>query len=86
MRLAGKVAIISGAAHGMGAEEGPVVHTRGRQGRHRRWLEAEGNALAASSRQRRRGPFVRTDCDQGGRLRQVVQTTVTVWQARHPGE
>jgi NAD(P)-dependent dehydrogenase (short-subunit alcohol dehydrogenase family) len=77
MRLAGKVAIISGAAHGMGAEEARLFAREGAQVVIADLLEDEGRRLAAEiTAAGGEALFVRTDVTQEDDWRQVVQTTV----------
>src|SRR5438477_11639173 len=78
MRLAGKVAIISGAAHGMGAEEARLFAREGAQVVIAELLEDEGTRLAAEIKAAGgEALFVRTDVTREDDWRQVVQTTVT---------
>ena len=77
MRLAGKVAIISGAAHGMGAEEARLFVREGAKVVIADILEEEGKRLEAEL-QAPGGEalFVRTDVTSEDDWRQVVQATV----------
>jgi len=77
MRLAGKVAIISGAAHGMGAEEARLFAREGAQVVIADLLEDEGMRLAAEIKAAGgEALFVRTDVTSEDDWRHVVQTTV----------
>jgi len=77
MRLAGKVAIISGAAHGMGAEEARLFAREGAKVVIADVLEDEGTRLAADiAAAGGEALFVRTDVTTEDDWRQVVQTTV----------
>jgi len=77
MRLAGKVAIISGAAHGMGAEEARLFAREGAQVVIADLLEDEGTRLAAEIKAAGgEALFVRTDVTSEDDWRHVVQTTV----------
>ena len=77
MRLAGKVAIISGAAHGMGAEEARLFAREGAKVVIADVLEEEGTRLAAElTAAGGEALFVRTDVTHEDDWRQVVQTTV----------
>jgi NAD(P)-dependent dehydrogenase (short-subunit alcohol dehydrogenase family) len=78
MRLAGKVAIISGAAHGMGAEEARLFAREGAKVVIADVLEAEGMRLEAEI-QAAGGEalFVRTDVTSEDDWRQVVQMAVS---------
>src|SRR5262249_29959739 len=77
MRLAGKVAIISGAAHGMGAEEARLFAREGAKVVIADVLEEEGTRLAAElTAAGGEALFVRTDVTNEDDWRQVVQTTV----------
>ena len=77
MRLAGKVAIISGAAHGMGAEEARLFVREGARVVIADILEEEGKGLEAEL-QATGGEalFVRTDVTSEDDWRHVVQATV----------
>ena len=77
MRLAGKVAIISGAAHGMGAEEARLFAREGAKVVIADILEEEGKRLEAEL-QATGGEalFVRTDVTSEDDWRHVVQATV----------
>ena len=77
MRLAGKVAIISGAAHGMGAEESRLFVREGAKVVIADILEEEGKRLEAEL-QATGGEalFVRTDVTSENDWRHVVQATV----------
>src|ERR671931_2398781 len=77
MRLAGKVAIISGAAHGMGAEEARLFAREGAKVVIADILEEEGKRLEAEI-QTTGGEalFVRTDVTSEDDWRQAVQATV----------
>ena len=77
MRLAGKVAIISGAARGMGAEEARLFAREGARVVIADVLEEEGKHLEAEI-QAAGGEalFVRTDVTSEDNWRQVVQATV----------
>ena len=77
MRLAGKVAIISGAAHGMGAEEARLFAREGAKVVIADILEEEGKRLEAEI-QATGGEalFVRTDVTSEDDWRHVVQATV----------
>jgi NAD(P)-dependent dehydrogenase (short-subunit alcohol dehydrogenase family) len=80
MRLAGKVAIISGAAHGMGAEEAQLFAREGAKVVIADLLEDEGTRLAAAiTAAGGEALFVRTDVTCEDDWRQVVQTTVARW-------
>ena len=77
MRLAGKVAIISGAAHGMGAEEARLFAREGAKVVIADILEEEGKRLETEL-QATGGEalFVRTDVTSEDDWRHVVQATV----------
>jgi len=77
MRLAGKVAIISGAAHGMGAEEARLFVREGARVVIADVLEEEGKRLEAEL-QASDGEalFVRTDVTSEDDWRHTVQATV----------
>ena len=77
MRVAGKVALISGAAHGMGAEEARLFAREGARVVIADVLEEEGTRLAADlTTAGSEALFVRTDVTQEDDWRQVVQRTV----------
>jgi NAD(P)-dependent dehydrogenase (short-subunit alcohol dehydrogenase family) len=77
MRLAGKVAIISGAAHGMGTEEARLFAREGAKVIIADVLEEEGTRLAAAlTAAGGEALFMRTDVTNEDDWRQVVQTTV----------
>jgi len=77
MRLAGKVAIISGAAHGMGAEEARLFVREGATVVIADLLEDEGTRLAAAlTAAGGTALFVHTDVTREDDWRQIVQTTV----------
>ena len=77
MRVAGKVALISGAAHGMGAEEARLFAREGARVVIADVLEEEGTRLAAElTTAGSQALFVRTDVTQEDDWRQVVQRTV----------
>src|SRR5258708_9721633 len=77
MRLAGKVAIISGAAHGMGAEEARLFAREGAKVVIADLLADEGTRLAAEiTVAGGEALFVHTDVTSEDNWRQVVQTTV----------
>jgi len=77
MRLAGKVAIISGAAHGMGAEEARLFAREGAKVVIADLLEDEGTRLAAEiTATGGEALFVRTDVTSEDDWRQVVQSTI----------
>jgi len=77
MRVAGKVAIISGAAHGMGAEEARLFAREGAKVVIADLLEDEGTRLAAEiTAAGGEALFVRTDVTSEDDWRQVVQTTI----------
>ena len=77
MRVAGKVALISGAAHGMGAEEARLFAREGARVVIADVLEEEGTRLAAElTTAGSEALFVRTDVTQEDDWRQVVQRTV----------
>ena len=77
MRVAGKVALISGAAHGMGAEEARLFAREGARVVIADVLEEEGTRLAAElTTAGGEALFVRTDVTQEDDWRQVVQRTV----------
>src|SRR5437773_620651 len=77
MRLAGKVAIISGAASGMGAEEARLFAREGAQVVIADRLEAEGAQVEAAIKAvGGEALFVRCDVTQEAEWQTVVQTTV----------
>lgn len=77
MRLAGKVAIISGAAHGMGAEEARLFVREGAKVIIADMLEEEGKRLAAELQATGGEALcVRTDVTSEDDWRYVVQATV----------
>ena len=77
MRLAGKVAIISGAAHGMGAEEARLFAREGAKVVIADVLEEEGKRLEAELQATDGAAlFVRTDVTSEDDWRHVVQATV----------
>src|SRR2546426_6543679 len=77
MRLGGKVAIISGAANGMGAEEARLFAREGAKVVIADLHEDEGTRLAAEiTAAASEALFVRTDVTSEDDWRQAVQTTV----------
>jgi NAD(P)-dependent dehydrogenase (short-subunit alcohol dehydrogenase family) len=78
MRLAGKVAIISGAAHGMGAEEARLFAREGAKVVIADVLEEEGKRVEAEIKAAGgEALFVRTDVTSEDDWRQAVQTAVS---------
>jgi NAD(P)-dependent dehydrogenase (short-subunit alcohol dehydrogenase family) len=78
MRLAGKVAIISGAAHGMGAEEARLFAREGAKVVIADVLETEGKRVEAEIQAAGGAAlFVHTDVTSEDDWRQVVQTAVS---------
>ncbi len=78
MRLQGKVAIISGAAHGMGAEEARLFAREGAKVVIADVLENEGKQLEAEIKAAGgEGMFVHTDVTREDDWERVVQATVT---------
>ena len=77
-RLEGKVAIISGAAHGMGAEEARLFGSEGAKVVIADILEEEGKQVEAQiSEAGGEGMFVRTDVTSEEEWQRVVQDTVS---------
>ena len=78
MRLAGKVAVISGAASGMGAEEARLFAHEGAKVMIADMLETEGQQVAADIKGAGgEALFVRTDVTREADWQNVVQTTVS---------
>jgi NAD(P)-dependent dehydrogenase (short-subunit alcohol dehydrogenase family) len=78
MRLPGKVAIITGGAHGMGAEESQLFAREGAKVVIADVLEEEGKKLEAAIKQSGgEAMFLRTDVTAEGDWQRLVETTVS---------
>lgn len=78
MRLGGKIAVISGAAHGMGAEEARLFAREGAKVVIADILEPEGREIEGDIRAAgREALFVRTDVTSEADWQHVVQATVS---------
>ena len=88
MRLAGKVALISGAARGMGAVEARLFAQEGARVVFGDILEAEGRQVEADIRAAGgEAVFVRLDVTQEGDWQQAVATAEEpFWRVTHPGQ
>ncbi len=88
MRLNGKVAIITGGAHGMGEAEARLFAQEGAKVVIADVLVAAGETVAADiSAGQRQARFVRTDVtSEADWTRLIAETVAAYGQARHPGE